>query len=135
MPKMESKKLYLDSMFLRLLSALVLIDQPNLHIPGNLFDRAMEKLFHDIVQKAGKENVMFRIQTHPIHGDSSDVRDELNGFYKMGLISFGCQDEKLHIHIPKEEAEKNLAEIPEIPKTDYSTWIADQFMQRYIEVS
>ncbi|HEY3128428.1 MAG TPA: hypothetical protein VGL91_03145 [Acidobacteriota bacterium] len=126
------ENLYLPDLMTGLLSALSLRGVSTLSRRSNRLDLAFETLFHDVQKEAKKNNlkVRFRIRTHPIHGDSLEVRQALYEAAQRDLVSFDNPEfQDVRLKISSEEALLYLADLP--GSTEMYERLAEQLMQYY----
>lgn len=125
-------RLVADDFFAGLFAALALRGQTALSIRADRFDGSFKSVFDELNRRAQGEDIdiRFRIKPHPLHGDSSTVRDGIAAAAQRGLISFDspeCQD--IRLRLGSDDADELLKHIP--GKQKLFNHLADTFLASY----
>jgi len=113
---MENPKrnnLYLSDIVTGVFSSLALRDITRISAEHNLIDQSFEGLSALIEEEAKRNqlNVRFRIKTHPIHGDSPELQNELLCAMQRQLMTYESP-KTFRIKISPEEARGYLENVP-----------------------
>lgn len=111
----ERKNLYLSDVLTGILAALALKRVTTLSRRRNQLDRAFERLFKDVLTEAqaASLNVRFRIMTHPVHGDSPDLRQALYEAAQRDLLSFDNPEfQDIRLKISAQDATEYFTTLP-----------------------
>src|SRR5258706_3349066 len=83
------KRITADDFFTGLFSAMALKGFTVLSLRNDVFDKAVERVFQKLesIAKYHHYDLRFRIQLHPVHRDSSVVRDSITNAARRDLIS------------------------------------------------
>jgi hypothetical protein len=125
-------RLTADDFFTGLFSALALKDWSVISLRGDRFDAAVARVFSVLERIAKKDgyDLRFRVRLHPLHSDSSTVRDSVTSAVKRDLISLDnpvFQD--IRLKMTKTEARGYLSTLPggEV----LFSGLADEFSQEF----
>jgi len=126
--------LYLSDLMTGLLVAMAMRRKSVFSLRDSRIDRAMSRLFADVQEESERAGlrVRFRIQPHPIHGDSPAVHQALRDARKRDLASLDnpeFQDVRGKLH--REDAAAYFEGLPGSPEM-YQR-LADKFLQYYYE--
>jgi hypothetical protein len=127
-----AEKLSADDFFTGLLAALRLKGHTSISIRGDRFDQALAAVFQALQDAAPAQDldIRFRIRLHPVHGDSSTVRDSLYQAVQRNLISLDNPEyQDIRLKLTPAEAHAVLLELPGGDK--FYADLADRFLEQY----
>lgn len=127
-----SQRMTADDFFTGLLSALALKGYRTLTLRSERFDRAIAHIVESLMKQAETKDidVRFRVRLHPVHGDSSTIRDSITQAAQRDLISLDNPEyQDVRLKISAEDASVFLSSLPGGEVLFGS--LADEFLQTY----
>ncbi|MBI2498992.1 hypothetical protein HYV88_02000 [Candidatus Woesearchaeota archaeon] len=107
--------LHLGDVTIGLFAGLLLEGVKGLSSKGQSIDKAFELVYPVIVSEANRLGLRIRfseIRTHPLHGDSLQVQEELSLAVRYGCISWKMPGAEIIIEGSPEEARALLGRLP-----------------------
>ena len=132
----EITPLYLSDLLTGLLAALAMKDVPALSMRDTRLDRALVRLSDDLKIEAVREglSLRFRLRTHPVHGDSTQIQHALWEAAQRELVSLDNPEfQNVRLKITSEDAPRYLSKLPG-SATMYQR-LADKLIGYYREVA
>ena len=127
-----TKKLSADDFFSGLFAALAIKGWNRISIRDEQFDRALDSVFRMLTKlsKAQNLDLRFRIRLHPLHGDSSTVRDAISHAAQRDLISLDNPEfQDIRLKLGKTDAKSVLQGVP--GKSQLFFKLAEEFTRHY----
>ncbi|MGA2240671.1 MAG: hypothetical protein ABSH11_01340 [Verrucomicrobiota bacterium] len=125
-------RLTADDFFTGLFSALALKNWSVISLRNDQFDAAVADVFSLLQTIAKKENynLRFRVRLHPLHSDSSTVRDSVTSAIKRNLISLdNPMFQDIRLKMSKMEAQSYLTTLPGGAELFFK--LADEFCRQF----
>ena len=132
----DETPLYLSDLLTGLFAALAMREAAVLSLRNSRFDRALERLADDVVTEANKEHLalMFRLRTHPVHRDSTQIQHALWEAAQRELVSLDNPEfQDVRLKITSAEAPRYFANLPGSERM-YRT-LADKLLGYYRDVA
>ena len=126
------QRLTADDFFTGLFSALAEKKESVFSLRGQRFDKAVEQTFSALVARAPSLSLdlRFRIRLHPIHGDSSTIRDAISRAAQRDIVGLDNPEfQDVRLKVTGKDAPLLLASLPAGPAL-YAE-LADRFMRYY----
>ena len=127
-------RLTANDFFVGLFAALREQGQTEFSIRDDRFDAAIKDLYDWFATRASDENVKlrFRVELHPMYGDSGTVRQALSAAAQRQIISFDNPEYlDIRIQIERPEAERILSGLP--VREELFAELAERFADTYRE--
>jgi hypothetical protein len=109
------KPLYLSDLLTGLFAALAMRELQVLSLRDSRFDRALARLADDVAAEATKEHLSlrFRLRTHPVHRDSTQIQHALWEAAQRELVSLDNPEfQDVRLKITPADAPRYFAKLP-----------------------
>jgi len=132
----DEKPLYLSDLMTGLFAALAMRELAVLSLRNSRLDRALERLADDVLAEATTEHlsVRFRLRTHPVHRDSTEIQHALWEAAQRELVSLDNPEfQNVRLKITSAEAPRYLANLPGSERMYRA--LADKLLNYYRDAS